>query len=204
MAGMGRNWTFQYSVFDAIRSQWAELGRSLAPLRRTWLRLTVLRKGSCMTEAADHANVRFPPPLIYLIALLLGIFAGRALSLPLFGMASNARILIASAFALSGAIVILSGARLFLRHGTAVIPHRPATRLVTTGVYRLTRNPMYLGMALLYVAFAIVFDSLLALVLLPVVLVVIQTHVIAKEEAYLQRKFDDEYLAYKTRVRRWI
>lgn len=157
-----------------------------------------------MTGAADNANVRFPPPLIYLIALLLGIFAGRALSLPQSGIASNVRILIASAFALGGAIVILTGARLFLRHGTAVIPHKPASRLVTTGVYRLTRNPMYLGMALLYLGLAILFDSLLALVLLPVVLAVIQTQVIAREEAYLQRKFGDEYRAYKARVRRWI
>ena len=157
-----------------------------------------------MTDATDNADVRFPPPFIYLIALVLGIFAGRALRLPQSGIASSVRMFIAATFALGGVFVILLGARLFLRHGTAVIPHKPASRLVTTGVYGFTRNPMYLGMALLYFAFVITFDSLLALVLLPVVLIVIQTQVIAKEEAYLRRKFGDEYLAYKTRVRRWL
>lgn len=157
-----------------------------------------------MTDDADNANVRFPPPLIYLGALVLGIVAGRALNLPGSGMESNARNIIGWAVTLVGAIVNFSGAGLFLLNRTAIIPFRPTSRLVTTGIYHWTRNPMYLGMALLYLGLAIIFDSLLALVLLPVVLVLIQTQVIVREEAYLERRFGDEYSAYKVRVRRWI
>ena len=75
---------------------------------------------------------------------------------------------------------------------------------MTTGPYRLTRNPAYLGMALVYVATALLAGSLWALVPLPFVLVVIDRAVIAGEERYLERKFGPEYLDYKTRVRRWI
>mgnify|MGYP003296658176 CR=1 FL=1 len=155
-------------------------------------------------DRLDSANVRFPPPLIYLLALLLGVFGGRALGVSQLGIDSNVRNLIAFAFGLSGSILMLSGARLFLRYGTAVIPHKPANRLVITGIYHWTRNPMYLGMALLYSGLAIMFDSLLALLVLPVVLIVIQTQVIAREEAYLERTFGDDYIAYRNRVRRWI
>lgn len=157
-----------------------------------------------MRDDADNANVRFPPPLIYLGALLFGILAGRALDVPGFGLDSGVQAIIASAVILIGAVVSFSGAGLFKRHRTAIIPHRPASHLVTTGIYRWTRNPMYLGIALLYCGSAILFDSLLALLLLPVVLIVIQTQVIAREEAYLERAFGDDYRDYKLRVRRWI
>ena len=63
---------------------------------------------------------------------------------------------------------------------------------------------MYLGLAVLYCGFAILFDSAAATLLLPLVLVIVQTQVIAKEEAYLERAFGGEYRAYRNRVRRWI
>ena len=82
-----------------------------------------------------------------------------------------------------------AGAGLFLRNRTAIIPFKPATRLVTSGVYRWTRNPMYLGMALTYAGLAFLLNSLTALVLLLVVIAIVQRQVIAREEAYLERAF---------------
>ena len=79
-----------------------------------------------------------------------------------------------------------------------------ATALVDTGIYRFTRNPMYVGMALLYAGLALGFASGAALLLLPVVLVIIQTQVIAREERYMEAKFGANYLDYKRRVRRWV
>jgi len=93
---------------------------------------------------------------------------------------------------------------LFLRRRTAVIPYKPATSLVTSGIYRWTRNPMYLGLALIYLGLALILNSLAALVLLPLVLSIIQSQVIAKEEAYLERTFGNDYVAYKKSVRPWI
>ncbi len=157
-----------------------------------------------MTNDSDNANVRFPPPLIYLGFLLLGIWAGRSMDLPGLGLEPAARNLLGWLVTGIGMVVNFGGAGLFHRLRTAIIPFKPATRLVTSGIYRWTRNPMYLGMALLYAGIAILFDSLLALLLLIPVVAIIQLHVIAREEAYLERAFGDEYRAYKARVRRWI
>jgi protein-S-isoprenylcysteine O-methyltransferase Ste14 len=105
---------------------------------------------------------------------------------------------------LAGHAVNYLGAGLFHRLRTAIIPFKPASRLVTSGIYRWTRNPMYLGMALIYAGVAILFDSPVALLLLVAVVVIIQRSVIAREEAYLERAFGDEYRVYKGRVRRWM
>lgn len=157
-----------------------------------------------MNQQSDGANVRFPPPLIYLGALILGIIIGRSLKLPGFGIDTDARDLIGWLLVTVGLVVGFAGFGLFRRLGTAVIPYKPASRLVTSGIYRWTRNPMYLGIALLYAGIGLFFDSILALVLLLLVLAIIQTQVIAREEAYLEREFGDEYRTYKARVRRWI
>jgi protein-S-isoprenylcysteine O-methyltransferase Ste14 len=85
-----------------------------------------------------------------------------------------------------------------------VEPWKPTTAIVTTGPYRFTRNPAYLGMALVYVGIALLAEALWVLVPLPFVLAIIDRAVIAREERYLQRKFGHEYLDYKATVRRWI
>ena len=157
-----------------------------------------------MEAVRDGAGVRFPPPLIYLAGLALGIFAGRQLDLAGIGLGTTGRELLGGALALLGVIIMFAGAGLLVRRKTAVIPFKPATCLVTGGIYKFTRNPMYLGMALAYAALAMLFDSIAALILLPLVLATIQTQVIAREEAYLSRRFGDDYVAYKRGVRRWI
>lgn len=150
----------------------------------------------------DSAKIGFPPPLIYLGILLLGL-AYNGLTGHI-GPAGAISIVTGGVFLLAGAAVILAGAERFRSAGTEVKPWLPATRLVTTGVYRFTRNPMYLGMALIYVGLAFLFDSFAAIVLLPVLIFVIQTQVIAREERYLFGKFGAEYAVYKKRVGRWF
>ncbi len=157
-----------------------------------------------MENTGDGANVRFPPPLIYVGVFALGFAAGRLLHLPTLGLEPRLRDPVGGAFVLAGLLASFTGAGLFLRNRTAIIPFKPATYLVTSGVYRWTRNPMYLGMALTYAGLAFLLNSLPALVLLLVVIAIVQRQVIAREEAYLERAFGNEYLAYKNRVRPWI
>ena len=92
----------------------------------------------------------------------------------------------------------------FARKGTAVEPWKPTTAIVTTGPYRLTRNPAYVGMALVYAGVALMSDALWVLAPLPIVIAIVDRGVIAREERYLERKFGPEYVDYKTRVRRWV
>lgn len=158
-----------------------------------------------MTNDVDNANVRFPPPLIYLGFLIFGIWAGSAFGFPAIGIGSATRYMAGTALLIVGILVgPICGAGLFHRLQTAIIPVKPASCLVTSGIYRWTRNPMYLGMALIYAGIAILFDSLLALLLLVAVVAIIQIYVISREEAYLERAFGDQYRTYRTRVRRWI
>src|SRR6185503_19537234 len=147
-----------------------------------------------MAIESDSAGVRFPPPFVYLGALLLGLAAERFVTLRSFGI--DWRLLVATGALLfvAGAAMMLAAAGLFRRLGTNVPPSQPTTLIATTGPYRWTRNPMYLGMALIYAGLAIGFDVLIA----------IQTQVIAREERYLEAKFGDDYRRYKAEVRRWL
>lgn len=157
-----------------------------------------------MDRTADGAKVHFPPPLVYLAGLALGVALDRLLHLPTLGFGRQFGDVVGGLFLLGGALVDIAGAGLFLRRRTAIIPFKPASCLVTSGIYAWTRNPMYLGMAFIYAGIALILDSLAALVMLPVVLAIIQLQVIAREEAYLERAFGTRYAAYKSRVRRWI
>ena len=150
----------------------------------------------------DSAGVRVPPPFIYLGGLALG-FALEAL-LP--GTSFSGVLQWALGGALLAAGVALAGwfNTTFHREGTAVEPWKPTTAIVSTGPFRLTRNPAYLGMALVYAGIALMSEALWALAPLPLVLLAIDRGVIAREERYLARKFGQEYLDYKGRVRRWV
>jgi protein-S-isoprenylcysteine O-methyltransferase Ste14 len=84
------------------------------------------------------------------------------------------------------------------------VPHHPVSALVTTGAYRISRNPMYAGLAVGYVGGTLLLGSWWSLVLLPPALAAVQIMVILPEERYLQRRFGAEYAGYRARVRRWL
>jgi protein-S-isoprenylcysteine O-methyltransferase Ste14 len=153
-------------------------------------------------EPRDTAGVVAPPPLIYLGGLALG-FVLEAF-LPSASLPGAVRWPLGVLLVLAGLTLLGSFSAAFRRQQTAVEPWRPTTSIVTVGPYRLTRNPAYLGMALVYVGIALLASALWVLLPLPVVLAVIDTGVIRREERYLERRFGAEYVAYKRGVRRWI
>ena len=90
------------------------------------------------------------------------------------------------------------------RAGSNVPTNRPTTAIVESGPYRVTRNPIYLGMFLGLIGLAMAFDTFWLLVALVPFALVIRYGVVAREEAYLERKFRDVYAGYRSRVRRWL
>jgi protein-S-isoprenylcysteine O-methyltransferase Ste14 len=150
----------------------------------------------------DTAGVVAPPPLIYVAGLALGF--GLEALLPGASLPGLVRWGLGAVLLLAGLALLASFNTAFTRKGTAVEPWKPTTAIVTTGPYRVTRNPAYLGMALVYVGIALLAEALWVLLPLPIVLAVIDRAVIAREERYLERKFGREYLDYKATVRRWI
>jgi protein-S-isoprenylcysteine O-methyltransferase Ste14 len=150
----------------------------------------------------DNPGINVPPPLIYVLPLILGLLLDKRAHLP-FLPRSVARSL---GWPLIGGGVLLS--RWFLqtmRQADAPIrTDKPVPRLTTEGPFRYTRNPGYLSLAMLYFGIAVLRNALWAILFLPLVLFVIQREVIGREERYLERTFGEEYLDYKSKVRRWV
>jgi protein-S-isoprenylcysteine O-methyltransferase Ste14 len=150
----------------------------------------------------DTSGVRIPPPLFYIAGFVVGLALELAVPIdrpPLPITAAGAVIAGGLWLALDGAAMLF-----FRRAGTSMVPFSPTTALVTTGPYRHTRNPMYLGMAFLYIALALAFGVTWAVIVLPVVIVAVDQLVIAREESYLARKFGQPYCDYVARVGRWF
>lgn len=157
-----------------------------------------------MVPPMDSAGVHFPPPLVFLGALLTGLATERLVGLRSFSVDWRLLAVTGALLCVAGATTMLAAAGLLRRLGSRIPPSQPTTLIVTTGPYKWTRNPMYLGMALLHAGLAIGFDAPFAFALLPFVLIAIQAQVIAREEQYLEAKFGDEYRRYRAQVRRWL
>ena len=105
---------------------------------------------------------------------------------------------------LAGIALSVTGARLFARLGTGIKPFSPATHLVTTGPYRFTRNPMYLGLVMSLIGVAAMLGTLTPWLVVPAFAWWIGRRFIAQEETMLEERFGEEYVKFKARVRRWI
>jgi len=153
-------------------------------------------------DEQDKAGVLAPPPLIYLAALVFGLLLNRR-SPTTFLPRTIARLL---GWPLLGGGVLLAGWFEWAMRSadTPTSPYKPVNHIATEGPFRYSRNPAYLSMTMMYAGIAALRNALWAIVLLPVALLVIQRGVIEREERYLERKFGEEYLSYKARVRRWI
>jgi protein-S-isoprenylcysteine O-methyltransferase Ste14 len=150
----------------------------------------------------DHPGVKVPPPLFYAAGVLLGAWLDHVM--PLFTYAPRPARFVAIGCAVLWLVLMLSAVGLFRRARTSIVPIRPANTLVVTGVYRFTRNPMYLSLVFFYLAVTLWFGFAWPFVLLPVVIACIHGFVIAREERYLLRRFGQSYLEYQARVRRWL
>jgi protein-S-isoprenylcysteine O-methyltransferase Ste14 len=149
------------------------------------------------------AAVRFPaPPLLFAAPLAATLALHRWLPLPLPGR------LVTTAFGAvlttAGLALSASGAATFRRHRTTVVPHHPVSTLVTRGPYRISRNPMYTGLAAAYVGAALWVGTWWPLIIAPLPVLATYRWVIVPEEDYLKRRFGDEYEHYQSQVRRWL
>ena len=159
-----------------------------------------------MTETTGEASSPVLwPPIIYASGALAAALLTWLIPLRFPGLAANFAALAAGGLVIAAGVTLLVTAdRLFMRAGTAIKPTRPTTAIVTSGIYRYTRNPMYLGMTLILLGLALATGSLWFLIALPVAVFAVTKLAIEREEAYLERKFGPDYLSYKVQVRRWL
>lgn len=150
------------------------------------------------------ARVRFPPPLIFLGAILLGMLVqrmGMRLSLPFApGLRVAAGILILAC----GISLVISARIWFTRTGQSPIPWKPTPELILRGPYRFTRNPMYVGVTLVVVGLGIVLNNFWISLFAGPALLAVHFIAVLPEERYLAEKFGESYRSFLARVRRYV
>jgi protein-S-isoprenylcysteine O-methyltransferase Ste14 len=151
---------------------------------------------------ADRPSTLPWPPILYLGTIIAAILADRVLALRIgFGWPLQA---LGGAILAGGLLLDLAAILTLKRHGTIVRPDRPATALVTSGPYAVSRNPIYLGNTIALLGAALLFDlPWLAILALPCALLVEQLAIV-REEAHLAARFGEAWRTYAARVRRWI
>ena len=151
-----------------------------------------------------YLELKIPPPLVALLCVAAMWFVSRIT--PVLGLTKDIRWLLAGVFVLVGISFDLRGLLVFLRARTSINPMKPhqASSLVVTGVYRRTRNPMYVGLACMLVAAAIFLDSPAALIGVVAFVGYITRFQIQPEESVLRQKFGEAYRDYCAQVSRWL
>ena len=152
--------------------------------------------------ASDTAQIIVLPPLVYGAAFIMGLLLH--LVFPLHILPDILARGIGVVCVLVSCPLALLTLRVLSRAHTPVDPIKPTTALVTEGPFGYSRNPIYVALTLLYVGVALLINALWILLLVVPALVVLRYGVIAREEAYLTRKFGDAYRQYTAQVRRWL
>lgn len=155
-----------------------------------------------MQKDAPKINKNVHPPIVAVIHIALAYLIGYFLRLP-FILPEVVRL---SGFGLTiiGFLLGVGAFVEFRKAQTTLDPHGSVKALVTNGIYRLTRNPIYLGFLLMVIGFPLNSGHLSGIVVAPLFMTTLSRLVIEKEEAYLEKKFKGEYKSYKSSVRRWL
>ena len=155
----------------------------------------------------NSPGVRFPPPLLYVAGLAIAWLLDtrvRRLAITTEPAMSDVRVMVGWMVVAAGGILIAWGMLTFVRARTAIIPNHAASRIVDSGPYRFTRNPMYVGFTTCFLGIMLLLNSWWPLVILPFCHLALRHLVVAREERYLSEAFGADYKAYQERVRRWL
>ncbi|HEY7639272.1 MAG TPA: isoprenylcysteine carboxylmethyltransferase family protein [Steroidobacteraceae bacterium] len=142
------------------------------------------------------------PPVYMVLALVAMI--GLHTVLPLARLVAPPATWLGLVPLLVGIVITATAARAFSRAGTPIRPFERSTKLVTGGLYRYTRNPMYVGLTLILIGTWLLLGTASALLPIAIFIWIIQEGFIRGEERFLDEIFGEEYRGYKSRVRRWI
>jgi protein-S-isoprenylcysteine O-methyltransferase Ste14 len=156
-------------------------------------------------KSAHAANPSVPPPLLFVLFFLATFLLNALLPLQLLPLAWIGWRPIPATLLTLGGLGIFTAAALALRKArTPLSPYKPTQKLLTTGPYLRTRNPIYLAFAWLYLGSAFWIASLWPVLFFPVLIYGMNRFVIAPEEAHLEQRFGGAYRDYKARTRRWM
>jgi protein-S-isoprenylcysteine O-methyltransferase Ste14 len=151
--------------------------------------------------AKDHPDIVAPPPLLYVAALVVVVVLDWLWPMPILGRAAawSGGAILALGLALN-----LWGAHSMRRAETPINPYKPTESIVASGAFRISRNPLYLGLNLMFLGLTLILDSLWGIIALILLAVTMHHGVILQEERYLEEKFGEAYRRYREKVRRYL
>lgn len=156
------------------------------------------------TDPRGGARVRVPAPLALLVTVLAGIGLRYLAAPPPLPGPRVAQIVVGALVGVAGFVLGGSAFGLFKRHGEDPTPWKPTNELVFAGPYRISRNPMYVGMVLMQIGVGVALDNLFVVLLAAAFLVLVHYTSVLPEEAYLDEKFGEPYRRYRKQVRRYL
>jgi len=157
-----------------------------------------------MNDKSEHAPVIAPPPLLMLLCILAGFVARHFKPAPLFSENQSFRKYFAIALFVLAFVIFAAAILQFVRNKTHPSPYRPSAALIVAGIYRITRNPIYIAFLMIVIGFAIAANSAWFLMSAIILFLLLHFGVVRREEPYLSAKFGSSYHDYCRRVRRWL
>jgi len=152
----------------------------------------------------DNPGIFIPPPLIYAAIFFLSILMQKIIPINNSFFDSRNATIAGIVLIVIALLFILPALIKFVQSKNTLVTIKSATSLQTKGIYSLTRNPMYMGLLILYSGIAMLEGNWWTFIFIPLIIIIVQSYVIRGEENYLQRAFGEEYNAYRKKVRRWI
>jgi protein-S-isoprenylcysteine O-methyltransferase Ste14 len=157
-----------------------------------------------MENKKDSPGVYIPPPLFYVVIFLAAVFLQKKIPFDNFIFHLQIIKLTGISLLIISLVFLIASLRKFFLSRNTLILIKPASSLQTDGIYKISRNPMYTGLALVYLGITCLCGNWWNIILFPLLFLIIQEYIIKKEEKYLERAFGVKYLEYKGRVRRWL
>lgn len=157
-----------------------------------------------MNKKIDHPSVYVSPPLLYVLIFFISVYIQKLIPLPIKFSGNDFAFYSGLFFIVAGLFFGFPALMRFYKTKSTVVTIKPAKSLETTGIYSVSRNPMYMGLLSMYIGMAFLKGNDWTFICIPFVILVIHFYVIRNEEKYLQRTFGNEYEEYKKQVRRWI
>ncbi len=157
-----------------------------------------------MKTKIDHPGVYPPPPLFYVLIFFTSMYVQKEFPLPLMFFKTRVALIFGVLFVMGGLIIILPALAKFFKTKNTLITIKPAKSLQTSGIYSISRNPMYLGLLTIYIGMAFFKGNAWTLISIPFLILIITYFVILNEEKYLERTFGEDFVKYRKKVRRWI
>jgi protein-S-isoprenylcysteine O-methyltransferase Ste14 len=157
-----------------------------------------------MEADQDNAGIFVPPPFFYFGLFFLSFLIQKKEPIDDSFLCTRPARIAGIMMIASGALLFLPAVALFIRRRTAILPVKPARELQTSGPYRISRNPMYVGLLGIYAGLAMCYGNWWTVLMIPVLVLIIRQYFIRREETYLERKFGQRYEEYCKRVRRWV